>query len=115
MSHREFMTQCGTEFHLAWNGEDVYIGSTTGDPVSAVVDLGLPLRNNDRGDGVLARGQLIFADDIEILFGDAIWIRDERWEYESERKPEDGNRMVFVVRKEQNMTTSRYGGYQRER
>lgn len=115
MSHREFMTQCGTEFHLAWNGEDIYIGSTTNEPVSAVVDLGLPLRNNDRGDGVLARGQLIVSSDEEILFGEGIWIRDERWEYESERKPEDGNRLVFVVRREPNMTTSRYGGYQRDR
>jgi hypothetical protein len=115
MSHREFMAQCGTGFHLAWNGEDVYIGSTTAEPVSAVVDLGLPLRNNDRGDGVLARGQLLFSSDEEILFGTPIWIRYERWEYESERKPEDGNRLVFVVRREQNMTSSRFGGYQRER
>lgn len=115
MSHREFMTQCGTEFHLAWNGEDVYIGSASADPVSAVVDLALPLRNNDRGDGVLARGQLLFASDEEILFGSPIWIRDERWEYESERKPEDGNRLVFVVRREQSFTVSRFGGYQKER
>lgn len=115
MSHREFMTQCGTEFHLAWNGEDVYIGSTTEEPVSAVVDLGLPLRHSDRGDGVIARGQLLFSSDEEIVFGTPIWIRDERWEYESERKPEDGNRMVFVIRGEKNFTAPLGGGYQGSR
>jgi len=109
------MTQVGTEFHLAWNGEDVYLGSLTADPTSAVVDLGLPLRTNDRGDGVTGRGQLIFSDADDIVFGDPIWIRDERWEYDTERKAEDGNRMVFVLRREQNFTASRFGGYQGNR
>ncbi len=109
------MTQVGTEFHLAWNGEEVYLGSTSADPTTAVVDLGLPVRTNDRGDGVTGRGQLIFADDVELVQGDPIWIRDERWEYDTERKAEDGNRMVFIIRREQNFTASRFGGYQGNR
>ena len=109
------MTQVGTEFHLAWNGGDVDLGSLTGDPTTAVVDLGVPLRTNDRGDGVTGRGQLIFSDADDIVFGDPIWIREERWEYDTERKAEDGNRMVFVIRREQNFTASRFGGYQGNR
>lgn len=102
----------GTPFHLAWNGEDVRVGDSEADPVSAVVDLDLPISSNDRGEGVTGRGSLIFKEAVQIDFQEPIWIRSERWEYDRERKPEDGNKMIFVVRREQNFTSSRFGGYQ---
>jgi len=96
---------------MAWNGEDVQIGAEDAESVSAVVDLDLPISSNDRGEGVTGRGKLIFKEAASIEFQEPIWIRGERWEYDRERKPEDGNKMIFVVRREQNFTTSRFGGY----
>ena len=40
------MTQVGTEFHLAWNGEDVYLGSLTADPTTDP-GVGVIIRNKD--------------------------------------------------------------------
>jgi hypothetical protein len=109
--HRSFQTRVGTPIHLAWNGEGVQIGSADAEETRAVVDLALPISTNDRGEGVTGRGKLIFADSMTFNQGDAIWIRGERWEFDCDRKPEDGNRMVFVIRREQNFTSSRLGGY----
>ena len=102
----------GTPFHIAWNGEDVCVGANDAEPVSAVVDLDLPILTNDRGEGVTGRGKLVFLEAVPIDFQEPIWIRGERWDNDATRKPEDGNKMVFVIRREQNFTSSRFGGYQ---
>jgi len=112
MSHRSFQASVGTPFHLAWNGEDVSIGSETAQSVRAVVDRDVPLSNYDRGNGVVARAKLIFADDTTYTFEQPVWLNGERWEYDRERRPEDGNKMIMVVRRDPNFTTSRFGGYQ---
>lgn len=109
--HRSFQELTGTPFHLSWNGENVQIGAADAENTRAVVDLGLPVSTNDRGEGVTGRGKLIFDAAQTFSRGDAIWIRGERWEFDCDRKPEDGNRMVFVIRREQAFTSSRMGGY----
>lgn len=109
--HRSFQTLVGTPFHLAWNGEFVRIGASDAEETRTVVDIGIPVSTNDRGEGVTGRGKLIFSDSQTFSRGDAIWINGERWEYDCKRKPEDGNRIVFVIRREQDFTTSRFGGY----
>jgi len=100
MSHRSFQETLGTPFHLVWNSEPVHLTTEDGEEVAAVVDLGLPVNDYDRGEGIIGRGQLIVDDAKVIPYGTAIWIRDEQWEYDKTRKPEDGNRMVFVVRRD---------------
>lgn len=109
--HRSFQKTVGTPFHLSWNGDDVQIGSADAETTRAVVDIGIPVSSNDRGEGVTGRGKLIFEEAKTFTRGDAIWIGGERWEFDCNRKPEDGNRIVFIIRREQNFTTSRFGGY----
>jgi hypothetical protein len=111
MSHRSFQQLFGTPFHVSWNGEDVSIGDEDAEPVSAVVDLDLPISDVDRGEGVTGKGKLIFREAVVIEYGDPIWIRGDRWEYDRERKPEDGNKIIFVIRREQQVTISPMVGY----
>lgn len=111
MSHRSFQQSVGTPFHLAWNGEDVHLGTESAEAVRAVVDRDIPLSNYDRGNGVLARAKLIFFDDVEIGFEQPVWMNEERWEYDRERRAEDGNRMLFVVRRDPNFTSSPNMGF----
>jgi len=101
----------GTPFHVGWNGEDVSIGDSDADPVSAVVDLDLPISNIDRGEGVTGKGKLIFLEAIVIEYVDRSWMRGDRWGYDRKRKREDGSKVIFVIRREKPVSISPRVGY----
>jgi hypothetical protein len=107
MTHRGFQTTVGTPLHMWWNGEDVLVNGATS--VRAVVDLDHPVNEYDRGKKVVGRGKVLLLEGQAIALNGFITIRGDRWEIDRNRKPEDGNRIWWVLRNER-QSTSFQGG-----
>lgn len=106
MSHRGFQESSGTPFHFSWNNETVVLNNTT--DLQAIVDLEHPVNSFERGKGVVARGKVMLQSDESIKRSDYLMIRGDRWEIDNARKSEDGNRIWWVVRHEQQTSGGMY-------
>jgi hypothetical protein len=112
MSHREFQAEHGIESHFEWNGEYVLLNGT--DSVVAIVNLGLPVTDYDRGKGVSHRGKVMFPAAQVLTIHDHVVIDSVRWEIDNGRKPEDGARIWHIVRREKEYTMRRSAPYRGE-